>query len=1045
MNNDASITTLELPASLTTISEIPNALEDARSMTTITVASGNTSFKAVNGVLYNNDGTTLVYYPSAKTDASFTVPDAVTTINEAAIHWNNNLTSLTLGANVSSIHSGKSKAMCLRCDYLESVTINEANTHYKSLDGVVFTKGVSGGDSLVFYPEAKSGADYTLPSGIVGIQKQGIMAAKNLEALNLNEATTVQSGGVNSCGRLKSVTIGANVTTLADGAFNGNTSLKTFTVNDNNANYASIDGVVYSKDKKTLLLFPTAYEIKGGVFTVPEGTEEIASQAFMSTTYNTKNTNSVKQVIIAASVTKIGDLAFRHSQIPSITFADNSQLTSIGASAFQDCQGLTEFTIPANVETIGSNAITYNNNLTTINVAANSKLKTISQNTFSNNKNLKNFNFLGSCELETIGDNAFIDLPALASFELPASCTSVGRNAFKGDNALTTFTFKDGSKLENIGQASFADCGLTSLTLPSGVKTIAQEAFRGCTALQEITLSSSITSVNPRAFYECSNLSAINVDAGNTTYSSHDGILLSKDMKTLIIFPEGKANDEFTLLPPPLTTIGEYAFYNCQKLKNITIPRLVTKIDKDAFAMCKNLNTVTLLCDNFLDPANINQTANDGSFANTDLTKVDLYVRSDLKEQYEAKDFYKGFKDNAINTSFKNDGEKEEYIPVSDNTVMLLSTTSSDYTYEIPTTTTHEGKSYAVGLISDFCFSGANSNVNEVIVWNTVKYIGANAFMTTKGNTSKSTIQSIFFIESAPTKEMLSTTRFGLDDLTDNYNEFTQDQKIYVKESALKTYQTVWDKSNKDRNYADQISYKIPGVSISKKYGTFSREFDVDFSEYNSEHSDNPVYAFVTSDNTFLDGTGDYGTSTKHLRFHGIQVKQTVDGASTDINEGTYVPQKTGVLLKIYGTAESTLDNNGENQFYYCIGNANAPVAQNTTNNIMHAVVNNPETIDASTASYYAMSNKTGMFTKIDNSKSNFSFPIHKSYFKIDGNTDAKQIIVDFGDGEITDIESIENEINGKKDNVYYNLAGQRVNHPTKGIYVVNGKKVIIK
>ena len=83
----------------------------------------------------------------------------------------------------------------------------------------------------------------------------------------------------------------------------------------------------------------------------------------------------------------------------------------------------------------------------------------------------------------------------------------------------------------------------------------------------------------------CSKLVAINVSRKHTVYSSVDGYLLTKDKETLAIFPPGKANDRFTLLPPSIKKIGDYAFFDCKELKNVVIPNLVESIGKRSFGL----------------------------------------------------------------------------------------------------------------------------------------------------------------------------------------------------------------------------------------------------------------------------------------------------------------------------------------------------------------------------------------------------------------------------------------------------------------------------
>jgi hypothetical protein len=82
-------------------------------------------------------------------------------------------------------------------------------------------------------------------------------------------------------------------------------------------------------------------------------------------------------------------------------------------------------------------------------------------------------------------------------------------------------------------------------------------------------------------------------------------------------------------------------------------------------------------------------------------------------------------------------------------------------------------------------------------------------------------------------------------------------------------------------------------------------------------------------------------------------------------------------------------------------------------------------------------------FAKVANDTYNV-IPAHKAYVKVAAAPGAREMLVcDFGDSEITGIKAIDNG-QWTMDN-YYNLAGQRVAQPTKGLYIVNGKKVVIK
>ena len=1026
----SQITTLNIPASVTTIER--GSFMGVDKLQSITVNPANPNFTAENGVLYNKTKTELICYPKGKTDEDFTVPDGVTKIMGLAFFQNPNIKTVTLPTSVSELDpytlapfAGYSAFT--DCASLTAINVKSGNPTFKSVDGVVYS---ADDKTLAMYPSGKEMDPFIVPSTVEHIAQSAFLYTKKLKNITISEGVKDIGAYAFKNSGIKSASIPASVTSISDGVFVNCSNLETVDVASANTAYSSVDGVVFNKTVTDLIYYPTA---KAGEYTVP-GTVTTIKQS------SCEGTKKLTKITLPPSVKTIEESAFESSSLSELAFSGTSGLETIGKRAFIWAH-LSNVTIPASVKLLEWGAFYGQNGndsfdgqgLKTVTVEDNSQLKEIGAEAFRGNKKLEKFEFKGTCKLEKIRNAAFRDNYSLPSFTFPQTITRIDESAFNGCSSMKSATFKEPSSFVFVGSGSFQNCGLENLKLPESVTTIGQSAFNSCDKLVSIDLPKTTTNVDPRAFQFCTKLTSINVDDANTMYSSVDGVLLSKDKETPKVFPPGKANDNFTLLPPSIKTIGEYAFYYCKNLKNVTIPNKVTKIEKAAFQLCENLNTITFLCDDMINPTNIAQGGNDRAFDDgTSGSKnmfplIDINVRKEKLTTYQADTYYSKFK--SISPSFV-DG-KEEYIAVSDNAVDLLNTTATDYTYVLPRNVTKGGKTYKVALVGDYLCQNLSGSVKEIVVFDNVQYIGSRAFMTSTDLTKNiSSIRNIFFIESTPTNQMLSTTRFKLrpSDLgasTSNvYSEIASTTKIYVKKSAEMTYKAAW------QDYANAIDYRIPDVAISKKYGTFAREFDVDFSDYKATTGHTDVAAFVAG-SPLKAGGGDYGTSTYHIKMTSIDEKGGVSG-----NYG-YVPANTSVLLKVLDKESTGAD------FYYTIGEKDNQT-YTVTPNIMTGVTVNPTTVAASTAApVYVM--QEGVFRKVTADIT--EFPVHKAYFKVGSLPAGAKAMLVFDDGSTTGIGSLTADDNdkGKNANVYYNLNGQRVGHPHHGVFIHNGKKVVIK
>ena len=1041
INNDcfqgAKLTDLNIPKSVVVISEW--AWSAMNEIPKCKVEDGNTKFESDDkGVLYTKGKKALRCIPSKimSTGGSqtYTIDNAVDTICVNAFHNIFNLKKIVLPPNLK-LAQERYPSIVTNTDLVEFELPGGGNTNYKVVEGVLFNNITK---TLVCYPKEKATTEYQVPDDIKKIAPFAFMFTKFMTSIDLNHVTQLERSAFYKPQKLETITIPKELTKagLVDGAFEECVKLKAYQVADGNPDFSAELGVLFSKDKTKLCYYPPAKE--GEKYDIPSTVTEIGQKAFQGAVL-------LKSMVIPAKVDSIGIEAFRNMvNLEKVEFKAPATIRILKADVFRACKNLKEVVLPASITELAS-AFYECESLEKVTIPNGSKLKKIKDSAFATNKKLKNFIFEGSCDLTTIEANAFANAESLETFEFPKSVTTIGLNAFSGCNKMTSVKFDPEAEIKEIGAGAFADCGLQGISIPKKVEKIAKEAFRNCKVLEKIEVSEFTTSIDPEAFKHCDKLDDIKVSKDNKVYSSIDGYLLSKDKKTLILFPPGKANDKFTLLPPSIEKIGDNSFLDCKKLTNVTIPNKVTSIGKRTFGLCTNLKTITFLCDKMISADSINTKKNEMSFDDGTQTggqsmfdNITINIRKELFDNYNNEPFYKRFQ-GGIQQSFT--VEDEEYIAMSEQSVNMLSTKRKDHTFVIPTSITHNSKNYSVNLIGDYAFQKVTADVKEVVVKKDVEYIGAQAFVTKKeaNGELKSTVEKVFFIESNPTAKMLSTTRFELDETKTNYNEFAKTTKIYVKRSALNTYKEKWNKMvyNPDTktsgvspfNFIEQISYKIPGVKITDQYGTFAREFDTDFSIYKQENNNKGnIAAFVAKDGDVRKGNGDYGTSAYNVKMRSIDEK----GGVSD-NYG-YVPAYTGVLLKVLDNKATPSD------FYYAIGEKDDQT-YTINNNIMHGITVNTKPVSASAADpIYVI--QGGIFRKVTNDIA--SFTIHKAYAKIPGVPANAPVTFSFSDDDTTTgVMTIDAE--KPMDNTYYNLNGQRVTNPQRGIYIQGGRKVIIK
>lgn len=158
--------------------------------------------------------------------------------------------------------------------------------------------------------------------------------------------------------------------------------------------------------------------------------------------------------------------------------------------------------------------------------------------------------------------------------------TVIGSHTFSGCKDLETLVIP--GSVKELHDLSVAYCPkLSSLTVKAGsLKSVDVMDIYSCRNLKSISLPKNISSMS--YFYDCVAVEKVTINSNNPYYKSYDGVVYTKDLKTLVYYPPGKKAAYF-VVPSSVTTITRTAFNSAKNLKGIYIPKTVKEIGETAF------------------------------------------------------------------------------------------------------------------------------------------------------------------------------------------------------------------------------------------------------------------------------------------------------------------------------------------------------------------------------------------------------------------------------------------------------------------------------
>ncbi len=348
------------------------------------------------------------------------------------------------------------------------------------------------------------------------------------------------------------------------------------------------------------------YTGPGGVVEIPAsigGTAvtAISNQAFLKC-------SSLTSIIIPAGVTVIGDQAFLGcTGLTEITILG---VTVIGVQAFLGCTGLTDITIPAGVTVIGVQAFINCTGLTSITFHSRTTVINDSGNTIPAAAIIMGHDPSTAKEYAVKYSRTFKLIASPESdFEFDAATGTVTR--YTGPGGVVEIPASiGGTAVTALGNEAFFDCiGLTDITIPAGVTVIGDGAFLGCTGLTDITFHCQTTVINDSE----NTIPAAAIIMGHDPSTAKEYAVKYSRTFELIASPESDfefdaATGTITGYTGPggiveipasiggtaVTAIGDFAFYTCHTLTDITIPDSVTVIGDYAFGACPSLTGITI-------------------------------------------------------------------------------------------------------------------------------------------------------------------------------------------------------------------------------------------------------------------------------------------------------------------------------------------------------------------------------------------------------------------------------------------------------------------
>jgi hypothetical protein len=565
-----SLTSITIPNSVISISDY--AFSCCSGLVSISIPSSVISIG--RGAFSNCSGLTSV-----------TIPNSVTEIGHNAFQYCSGLTSVTIPNSVTSIGN----EMFSGCSGLSSMTIPNSVTEIghnafrdcRGLTSVTIPNSVTSiGDAAFHYCSGLTSV--TIPNSVISIGGAAFANCSGLTSVIIpNSVTEIGDVAFSECGSITFVTIPKSVISIGENAFFGCNAYFYCEPKDMRDSWGSsllnknvimgvetivaddfVYGIIYGENSiRTEIIQYTGDSISANI----PSSVKFNGKEYVVTSVRDGAFNDYNNLDYAAygSAYYIGNeenpylvlMSAKNKKIESCEI--NNRCRIIYEDAFSGCNSLTEISIPKSVVNIGGNAFYGCTELQRAEFASEADLYKIK---FGNSYSNPLYQTHHLC----------IKGEEVTKVVIPDSIKSIGDYTFYGCSNLSSITI--GNSVETIGQCAFYGCnGLTSMSIPIYVKSIGVDAFTFCYNIQK-TEFASIESL-------CS-IKFGNANANPLSYA-HNLYIGGEKVVNLVI-------------SETVSSIGDYAFYNCTSLASVVISDSVNSIGTQAFYDCNRLASIDI-------------------------------------------------------------------------------------------------------------------------------------------------------------------------------------------------------------------------------------------------------------------------------------------------------------------------------------------------------------------------------------------------------------------------------------------------------------------